>query len=79
MTKFNQWLKGIFCEPNDSESVFADGLTEDQKKHIVNSALTAAGQILMSAVVLTNSQNFITGDCIYPDGSRWTIKFEKKK
>jgi len=79
MMKFNQWLKGLFCKPNVSGSVFADGFTDAQKKHIVNSALTTAGQILMSAVVLTNSENYITGDCIYPDGSKWTIKFEKQK
>ncbi len=57
----------------------SDGFTEEQKKQIVNMALTTAGQILMSAVVLTNAENYITGDCLYPDGSKWILKFEKQK
>ena len=56
---------------------FSVGFTDAQKKQIVNSALTTASQILMSAIVLTNSENFIKGDCIYPDGSKWTLRFEK--
>jgi hypothetical protein len=77
MNKFNRWLKSTFGKPDKHGNFLPDSFNDKQKKQIVNSALTTAGQILMTAVVLTNSEKFITGDCVYPDGSKWVIKFEK--
>jgi len=63
--------------PFVSRSEIADGFTEEQKAAIVNSALTTASQILITATVMTNAQNFITGDCVLPDGTKWRLKFER--
>ncbi len=79
MKKFNKWLKGFFHKPDVSSAIFAEEFTEDQKTYIIDSALTVSGQILMSAVVLTGADNFISGDCNWPDGTVWTLKFERKQ
>lgn len=55
------------------------GFTDDEKKQIINSALTTASQILISASVMTESLNYITGDVVLPDGRRWRLRFEMVK
>lgn len=51
--------------------------TDEQKQEIVNCALTAASQVLISAAVMTNSHNEIVGECILPDESKWRLEFKR--
>lgn len=68
---------GNFLKKN-IEVDFSDGFNEEQKKDIVNSALTQAAKVLMTACVMTNSDNYIKGSCVFPDDSVWTITFKKE-
>jgi hypothetical protein len=53
-----------------------DGFTDEEKKQIINSALSTASQVLISASVMTGSHRHITGDVVLPDGRKWRLRFE---
>jgi hypothetical protein len=57
---------------------FEKGFTQEQKREIVNSAITTSCQVLLTAVVMANLDEFISGDVILPDGSSWVLEFRKK-
>lgn len=75
--KFHKGETANSGNPLLTDSNFAADFTDEQKKQIVDSALTTSSQILISAAVMTNSHNHITGDVFLPDGSKWRLKFER--
>lgn len=56
---------------------FQSEFSEEDKKQIINSALTTSSHVLISAMVMTNSHNFITGSFIMPDNTKYTLTFTK--
>lgn len=79
MNRFTNWyLKCILPKREKLKDIFNHSFSENEKKAIANSALTTASQIMMTAIVMTNSENYITGDCVFPDGSKWVLTFKKE-
>ncbi len=68
-----------FCINRRNKTLFdfKDGFNEKQKTDITNGAATAAGQVLMTAVVLCCLEKEIYTEMVYPDGSKWRLSFKK--
>lgn len=75
-------IKYIFdkfnTKANHKKLTFDGNFTDEQKKEIVQSALSSASQVLISALVMTNSHEFITGSVVLPDGSKYVLTFNKE-
>lgn len=76
------WIKSIFNLFNKGEEKplsvdVSVGFTDEQKTQIVESAITASAQVLISAAVMTDSHNKINGDVLLPDGSKWRLTFQR--
>lgn len=73
----NFTAKGRLENTKDKILDLTKGFTPDMQKEIVNSAITSATQVLISALVMTNSHNSIMGEVIFPDDTKWRLTFEK--
>lgn len=56
----------------DTDQKFSD----EDKRVLVNAALSNASKVLMSAVVMAEISDFITGDVVFP-GEKWRLRFER--
>lgn len=63
----------------DELKSLAEKLSETDKQAIVEGAVSAASKVLMSASILTNSNNFIRSTLEFPDGSTWVLDFRKRQ
>ena len=44
---------------------------------MIESAISSAAQVLLTAAVITGSTNHIHGEIVLPDNKRWKLTFEK--
>ena len=74
-----EWLakKESLTEAEVGDIIDNAGLGEDKKRRITEDALTIAGSALMSAAIMTGTENYITGDMVFPNGQKWTVEFKR--
>lgn len=74
----NVYERFLSKKPPLGEYDLIKGFTAEQKKWIVDTAITTSCQVLISAVVMADIDSHIEGEVILPDGTRWVLKFNKK-
>lgn len=69
----------LFSKKASPHFDISSGFPPEMEKQIIESSLTTASQVLISASVMTCSTEIIKGDVIFPDGSAWRLTFAKIK